>query len=207
MSEAESLAERLHKEGYIKTANVRKAFLSVPRELFVMPEHRKYAYADEPLPLFSGQTISAPHMVAMMAELVSPEKGDKCLEIGAGSGYQAAILSRLCRKVYAMEIDPMLAEFAERNLKLAEIKNVEVIVSDGSKGYEKKKPYDIIVISCGIDMETFRRLARQLKDGGRIAAPVSRPGDFYQELILGVKEKKSLRTESHGGCAFVRMRE
>ncbi len=206
MSEAGGLAERLGNEGYIKTERVRKAFLSVPRELFVMPEHRKYSYADEPLPLMSGQTISAPHMVALMTELVSPEKKDKCLEVGAGSGYQAAILSKLCRQVYAVEIDPLLAEFAERNLKLAKIKNVEITVSDGSKGYEKKKPYDIIVISCGTDMKTFRRLAEQLKNGGRIAAPVSGLGDFYQELILGIKEKKGLRTEGHGMCAFVRMR-
>lgn len=205
--EAHGLLERLSAEGYLKTERVRKAFISVPRELFVMPEYRRYAYADEPLPLFSGQTISAPHMAAMMAELVSPKKADKCLEIGAGSGYQAAILSRLCRKVYAVEIDPELAEFAGRNLKLAGIENVKVIVSDGSEGYKKERPYGCIVVSCATGMETFRRLAQQLKDGGRIAAPVSGAGEFYQELILGVKRKKGLWTESHGGCAFVRMRK
>ena len=201
--ERERMVIELINHGYLRTERIIKVFLEVPRHLFVREGDRNFAYADYPLPILAGQTISAPHMVALMTELLEPKASDKILEVGAGSGYQAAILSKLARKVYSIEIDPELVTFAKANLERAGIKNVEIIQGDGSKGYEKEKPYDKIIVTCATP-EIFDSWISQLKTNGILLAPVG--GGFYQELIRIRKTRKGLERNNFGGCAFVPLR-
>lgn len=197
------LIERLISEGLLKSPRIIKAFREIPRHLFVRERDVKFAYSDYPLPIGYGQTISAPHMVAIMTELLEPGKSEKFLEIGSGSGWQAAILSRLVRKVWTIEFDPYLAEFARRNLERAGVKNVEVIKGDGWLGYPKKAPYDKTIATCAVP-GISRHWIEQLKDKGIIIAPVG--GSWFQELTVGRKARGKLKTENHGGCAFVPLR-
>lgn len=197
------LVERLKEEGHLRTPRVIRAFLEVPRELFVPKDMRQHAYADEPLPIGSGQTISAPHMAAIMTELLEPRKGDKVLEVGAGSGYQAAILSRLVKKVYTVELERGLAEKASRALEKAGCTNVQVKVGDGSKGWKEHAPFDKVIVTCGAG-DIPEPLVGQLKEGGKMAIPVG--GSWQQELIIGRKKKGRLLKERHGGCVFVPLR-
>jgi len=201
----ESLIAHLKQEGYLQTPAVESAFRKIPRENFLPPELRDSAYSDHPLPIGSGQTISAPHMVAIMTELLQPAKTDKVLEIGAGSGYQAGILSPLVRKIYTVEFYPELASLAKKNLSRTGIKNAEVIASDGSKGYPKAAPYDKIIVTCSIPQEIFSSLGKQLKEGGIIVAPV---GEAYgiQMLTTAKKVKGSLKKREYFGCVFVPLR-
>ncbi len=147
----EQLVNRLFKEGYIKTDTVKKAFLKVPREEFI-PEYLKMqAYIDRPLEIGNNQTISAPHMVAIMCEALNIQKGQKILEIGTGSGYHAAIVSQLAGEkghVYTIERFENLAKRAENNLRHTGITNVTVKVGDGSEGLKKYEPYDRIYVTC-----------------------------------------------------------
>jgi protein-L-isoaspartate(D-aspartate) O-methyltransferase len=198
-----ALIAHLRETGALKTAAVVRAFEKVPREEFVPESMRKRAYDDEPLPIGSGQTISAPHMVAMMTELLEPRKTDKVLEVGAGSGYQAAILSHLVRKVYTVELVPELAESAERSLERAGCRNVEIIVGDGSMGYPEAKPFDKAIATCACP-EIPEAITEQLKEGGRVVIPVG--SGLYQDLIVGIKKKGRLEETSHGGCVFVPLR-
>jgi protein-L-isoaspartate(D-aspartate) O-methyltransferase len=207
MEKAESrngrMVDWLVAEGYIKTGRVEDAFRSVVRELFVPEDMRLHAYDDRALPIGHGQTISQPAMVAIMTEVLGAGKSDVVLEIGGGSGYQAAILSKLARKVYSMEIEPELAEAARKNLKRAGISNVEVMVGDGSLGYAKAEPYVRIIISCACD-EVPKALFNQLKADGVLIAPVG--GAWLQELMSYRKTKSGIREGRHGGCAFVQLR-
>ncbi len=198
-----ALISHLMQAGHLRTKRTINTFNEVPRENFVPHEYRKFAYADEPLPIGGGQTISAPHMVAEMTELLEPKNTDKVLEIGAGSGYQSAILSKLVSKVYTIEFDKNLAAFARHNLEKSGIKNVEVRAGDGSKGYEKEAPYDKIIVTCACP-EIPEELVKQLKENGRIVIPVG--GQWYQDLVLGIKKKRKLETSKHGGCVFVPLR-
>ena len=158
--------------GALKTKQVIDAFRSVPREDFVPIEYRKYAYDNYPLPIAAGQTISQPLTVAAMTEALQPSRGQKILEVGAGSGYQAAILSEVVGpkgKVITTEIIPELFEFAKNNLKA--YKNVNLLSVDGSLGYSPEKPYDRIVVTASAPAIP-KPLIAQLKDGGRLVIPV-----------------------------------
>ncbi len=199
----EELIKNLRIEGYLKTRKIIRAFIDIPREEFVTKEYKDQAYADYPLPIFNNQTVSAPHMVCLMTELLEPKNTDKVLEIGSGSGYQAAILSRLVKEVYTIEIDSQLAEFAKTNLKRIGVKNVMVIIGDGSKGYEKERPYDKVIVTCATP-KIFDTWVDQLKENGIILVPVG--AGFYQTLIKARKEEGRLKTENHETCAFVHMR-
>lgn len=199
----EELVEKLKREGYLSTPNVIRAFMEIHREDFMAPGYRDNAYLDTPMPIGNSQTISAPHMVAMMTELIRPEPGNKVLEVGGGSGYQAAVLSRLVRKIYSIELDPMLVSFARSNLKRAGIGNVEVLQGDGSRGYTKAKPYDRIMVTCATP-EIFDAWIEQLRPGGIILAPVG--AGFSQELVELKKTGKGIKKKSHGGCVFVPLR-
>jgi len=198
----EKLVKKLKTEGYIKTKNVEKAFLEIPRENFVPEQKKKLAYVDTPLEIGQGQTISAPHMVAIMCEALDVKEGQKILEIGAGSGYHAAIISKLVGEkghVYAIERFPALAEKASKNLEKTDIKNVTVIVEDGSQGYAKHAPYDRIYVTCaspGIPPP----LIEQLKDHGKLLIPV---GQTVCELQLIEKIGNKITTKDLGGCVFV----
>ncbi len=201
--ERERMVVELVKQGYLRSEKIIKVFNETPRHFFVMEGDKNFAYADYPMPILAGQTISAPHMVSIMTELSETKKTDKVLEIGAGSGYQAAILSKLVKKIYSIEFNPELVTFAKQNLEKAKIRNVEVILGDGSKGYEKAKPYDKIIVTCATP-EIFDSWTRQLKMNGILLAPLG--GGFYQELIKIRKTKKGLEKRNHGGCAFVPLR-
>lgn len=205
-SEKVKLIQNLVSEGYLKSKRVIRAFRKVPREDFVLPKDRDFAYADYPLSIPSGQTISAPHMVAMMLELAGITGGEKILEVGAGSGYNAAMMAELAGKkgrVYATELDRELADFARDNLRKSVYENVRIIHSDGSLGLESKKPFDRVIVTCACH-EVPENLLDQLKEGGLLLAPVG--GPMHQELILIRKTKSGLVTEKHGGCVFVPLR-
>ncbi len=188
----ERLIRELEEEGFLKTKAVIEAFRAVKRENFVLPDQKQYAYANYPLPIPAGQTISQPLTVAAMTEALRAEKGNRLLEVGSGSGYQAAILSEIVGptgKVITTEIIPELFEFAKRNL--SGYKNVIVLNVDGSQGYEKEAPYDRIIVTAGAPSMP-KPLTDQLKDGGRLVIPVAdsmmlieKKNDKISETFLG----------------------
>ncbi|MDO9098768.1 MAG: protein-L-isoaspartate O-methyltransferase [Candidatus Methanoperedens sp.] len=192
------LIEELRQHGISeRTLN---AMRSVPRHLFVPEKEQRNAYADYPLPIGRGQTISAPHMVAIMCDLLDIQDGMKILEIGAGSGYHAAVMAELVGSghVYAVETIEGLAQFARDNLKKAGITNVTVIVEDGSLGLPGYAPYDRISVACA-SPEILDTLTAQLKEGGKLVIPV---GKYVQELYL-VTKIDGLKKEAKGGVVFV----
>jgi len=198
----EQLVNRLVKDSYVKSDIVKKAFLTIPRENFV-PEYLKLqAYVDRPLEIGKGQTISAPHMIAIMCEALDIQKGQKILEIGAGSGYHAAIVSQLLGEkghIYTIERFEDLAKTAEQNLKNTDITNVTIVVGDGSEGLKKYEPYDRIYVTCAAP-SIPNPLVDQLKDHGELLIPV---GSTYCELQLIEKKGKEIQSKDLGGCVFV----
>jgi protein-L-isoaspartate(D-aspartate) O-methyltransferase len=155
----------------IKDPRVLEAMAAVPRHRFVSPQFEGVAYDDRPLPLGMGQTISQPFMVARATELAEPAPGDNALEIGAGCGYQAAVLGWLCRQVHGVEIVPVLAERAAATLAMLGFANVTIGSFDGSGGWPEHAPYDVIVVSAGAP-RVPALLLHQLADGGRLVVPV-----------------------------------
>jgi protein-L-isoaspartate(D-aspartate) O-methyltransferase len=192
------LIEELRQHGI--SERVLNAMKSVPRHLFVPEREQMNAYADYPLPIGWGQTISAPHMVAIMCDLLDIQDGMKILEIGAGSGYHAAVMAELVGSghVYAVETVDGLASFARDNLKKAGITNVTVIVEDGSLGLPGYAPYDRISVACA-SPAILDTLTAQLKEGGKLVIPV---GKYFQELYL-VTKIDGLKKEAKGGVVFV----
>lgn len=200
--ERERLVQTLRRQGYIKTERVEQAFLMVPREAFLPDSLKNYAYVDSPLDIGLGQTISAPHMVAIMCESLDIKDDQKILEIGTGSGYHAAIVAQLVGEagfVYTIERFKSLAEKAKKNLKQIGNSNVIVEVGDGSCGLPLYQPYDCIYITCAAPYIP-QPLIDQLQDFGKLLAPI---GDMYCELTLLEKVKGKLVTHLLGGCVFV----
>jgi protein-L-isoaspartate(D-aspartate) O-methyltransferase len=208
----ERLVERLVREGYIRSEKVKRAMLRVPRELFVPEDLKHLAYEDTPLPIGFGQTISAPHMVALMTEYADLDVGMKVLEVGTGSGYHAAVIAEIVAPsdaprerwghVYSIERIRELAEFARRNLEKAGYADrVTVIVGDGSKGYPPEAPYDRIVVTAAAP-DIPQPLVDQLKPGGKMVIPV---GDRYLQYLYVVEkdENGKLRYRSVTPCLFV----
>jgi len=196
------LVKSLKQIGRIKSEAVEKAFLQTPRELFIPEEIKHYAYVDTPLQIGNNQTISAPHMVAIMCEALDIQKGQKILEIGAGSGYHAAIISKIIGPkghVYSVERIKKLAENAKQNIKKANITNVTVEIGDGSLGLPKHAPYDIIYVTCAAP-KIPEPLINQLKGPGQLLIPV---GQRICELKLIEKKENKITTADLGGCAFV----
>ncbi len=174
----------------------------VARHRFVPPELRHHAYADRPLPIGRAQTISQPYIVALMTQLVRPKPGHRALDIGTGSGYQAAVLAELCKEVYSIEIIKPLADEAERRLKELGYRNVTVRCGDGYRGWPEHAPFDVIVVAAAPD-HVPQPLVDQLAPGGRLVIPVGR---YFQKLILIEKQPDgtvSRRTVT--GVAFVPM--
>ncbi|NJE53907.1 protein-L-isoaspartate(D-aspartate) O-methyltransferase [Thermococcus sp. 21S9] len=195
--------ENLVREGIIRSEAVKRAFLKYPRYLFVEDKYRKYAHLDEPLPIPAGQTISAPHMVAIMLELAELKPGMNVLEIGTGSGWNASLIAELVKTdVYTIERIPELVEFARRNLERAGVKNVHVIPGDGTLGFPPKAPYDRIIVTAGAP-DIPKPLVEQLKPGGKLIIPVG-SYHLWQDLLEVIKlEDGSIKVKNHGGVAFV----
>lgn len=172
---------------------VREAMLRVPRHKFVPEYEQRAAYMDRPLDIGHGQTISAPHMVAIMCELLELLEGHKVLEIGTGSGYNAAVMGEIVGQnghIYTVERIEALANFAKENLNKTGYKNVTVVLEDGSMGYSECAPYDRIIVTCAAPYIP-EPLLEQLKSGGIMVIPV---GDYFQELY---KVKKDIKGRIH----------
>ena len=184
----------------VRDPGVLAAMLEIPRHLFIPHSYDRAAYDDNPLPIGSGQTISQPYIVALMTELLHPKATDNILEIGAGSGYQAAVLSRLVKQLTTIERITSVADMARRNLKSIGIENVIVIEGDGTLGYPGNAPYDGIIITAATP-DVPQPLIGQLAEGGTLVAPVG--GRDIQDLITLHKKGGSLIQESHGGVRFV----
>lgn len=185
----------------VRDPDVLRAMESVPRHEFVPQEWLAQAYEDHPLPIGYGQTISQPYIVAVMTELAQVKRGDRVLEIGTGSGYQAAILAVLTDKVYSVEIIPGLAESAAERLKRLGYTNVRVKNADGYNGWEEHAPYDAILVTCAPD-HIPPPLVAQLKDGGRMVIPVGPVGGF-QTLRRVIKRGDQVLSENVMGVLFV----
>ncbi len=187
----------------VKDKRVLDAFKQIKRELFVLPEFKPDAYVDAPLPIPGNQTISQPTTVVLMLDALMVKPGQKVLEIGAGSGYDAALLSVLVGskgKVITTEIVPELVGFAKKNLQKAKITNVKVVHSDGSVGYAKEAPYDRIICTAGAPKIPMP-LIKQLKEGGIMLIPV---GPMHaQHMIRATKVKGELIREDLGEYIFV----
>ena len=160
---------------------VLNALLKVERHLFVPNTIRTFAYSDQALPIGEGQTISQPYIVAYMTYALKLKKSDKILEIGTGSGYQAAILGELCNKVYTIEINETLGNRSKKLLKKIGYKNIEVKVGDGYKGWKEHAPFDAIIVTCA-PTHIPEPLKEQLAEGGKMIIPVG--GRGFQRLIL-----------------------
>jgi protein-L-isoaspartate(D-aspartate) O-methyltransferase len=198
--EKKILLDNLIRGGYLSNPSVITAMESIPREVFVPPDKKGFAYVDKPLEIGQGQTISAPHMVAIMAEALDFHIGHKVLEIGAGSGYHAAVISQLIGTghLYTIERHKMLAEQAKNNLTKASIHNVTVIQGDGSVGLPKHAPYDRIYVTCA-SPNIPSPFIEQLADSGKLLIPVGR---LYCRLIL-LEKNHELQRHDLGGCVFV----
>jgi len=195
--------------GYLRKEKVIRALLRVPREAFLPPHLREYAYSDTPFPIGCGQTISAIHMVAIMTEELDPEPGNKVLEVGTGSGYQAAVLAEIVARsdpgkrghVYTIERIPELAEYARRNLEATGYSEyVTVVVGDGTMGLPDKAPFDRIIVTAAAP-EVPPPLLEQLADGGRLVIPV---GDLYLQQLVIIEKHGGKLTKRYGiECVFV----
>ena len=177
------------------------AMRKVERHLFVPENQKKNAYDDGPLPIGYGQTISQPYIVAYMTALLEPKAGDKMLEIGTGSGYQAAVLAEIASNVYTIEIVPELGTQAKKRLAALGYKNVEVITGDGYYGLPDKGPFDAIVVTAAAE-HIPPPLIEQLKDGGKMIIPVGSQF-MVQTLILVEKKGKEIKTSNLMAVRFV----
>jgi protein-L-isoaspartate(D-aspartate) O-methyltransferase len=181
--------------------DVLAAMAAVPRHEFVSDDLQNQAYADHPLPIGYGQTISQPYIVALMTELLELKKTDRVLEVGTGSGYQAAILSKIVAEVYTVEIIEALAREASQRLARLGYDNVHATQGDGYYGWQEHAPYDAIIVTAAPD-HIPQPLVQQLKEGGRMVVPVGPPGG-YQELWKITKKGDKTVKRNITGVLFV----
>jgi len=189
--------------GGISDRRVLEAFVSIPRHLFVPMEYRKYSYEDRPLPIGFEQTISQPFIVAYMTQSLELTGTESVLEVGTGSGYQTAILSRLASEVHTVELIPALAERAATTLSELGITNVHAHIGDGSQGWDEATPYDAILVTAAAP-HVPKSLLNQLANQGRMILPVGKPG--FHELELWHREGDSFSYETLLPVAFVPLR-
>jgi protein-L-isoaspartate(D-aspartate) O-methyltransferase len=187
----------------IKDTKVIEVMGKVPRHLFVDGNLRNNAYEDHPLPIGEGQTISQPYVVALMTEALRLKPADRVLEIGTGSGYQAAVLSEIVKEVYTIEIRKSLADKASQRLKSLGHRNVKVKYADGYFGWEEYAPFDAVIITASAN-HIPPPLIRQLKEGGRLILPLGSTV-YYQMLTLATKKRGDIYIEQMGAVAFVPM--
>ncbi len=205
MKNLEELVKELIREGFIRSESVREAMLTIDRRDFVPYIYRDEAYIDEPLPIGEDQTISAPHMVAIMLELLDIRKGMKILEIGTGSGYNACLMEYLAYpgKVITIERLKSLYYIAQENIKRCpHSENIRIVYGDGSQGFPDEAPFDRIVVTCGAP-DIPQALLEQLSEGGIMVIPVG--GHYFQDLYRVIKRKGEIVKENHGSVAFVPM--
>ena len=195
------LIENLIRRGYLETPTIIDAFYKINRADFIPEDLKDKASMNAPLSIGYGQTISQPLTVAFMLELLQPKKGDKILDIGSGSGWQSSMLAYITGdkgKVFAIEIIPELSEFGRKNSERYNFKNLEFIISDATKGYEKEAPYDKIIVAASASMEIPEELKKQLKIGGRLVIPVE------NSIWLVIKKAENKYEEKEfPGFAFV----
>ena len=198
------LVRHLERAGYVRSDDVREAMLSVRREQFVPEAIRHAAYADRPQDIGQGQTISAPHMVAIMVEAMDAREGQRVLEVGGGSGYHAAVIAHVVGEgghVHAVERVEQLARRARSNLEAAGLSDrVTVVVGDGSCGWPQFAPYDRISVACAAP-DVPEPMLMQLEEGGVLLIPVG--GSYVQELTRLTRVGTRFRREGLGGCVFV----
>ncbi|HKK01577.1 MAG TPA: protein-L-isoaspartate(D-aspartate) O-methyltransferase [Desulfuromonadales bacterium] len=181
---------------------VLEALADVPREQFVPPEMAPYAYADNALPIGEGQTISQPFIVGLMTDLLEPAMSDRVLEIGTGSGYQAAVLSRLVLQVYSIEILTGLARLAEERLERLGFRNVRVRSGDGYQGWAEQAPFDGIIVTAAAP-HIPQPLVAQLKPGGHLVIPIGRPFQRQELKVLTKNRTGEVEIRTILGVAFV----
>jgi protein-L-isoaspartate(D-aspartate) O-methyltransferase len=198
------VAEQLRPHG-VTDERVLEAMASVPREEFLTPRMRRHAYEDRALAIECGQTISQPLVVALMIQAASPQREDVALEVGTGSGYAAAVLSRLCRKVVSVEREPALAEQASETLRRLGFDNVEVAVGDGSLGWPPDAPYNVILVAAAAS-GVPPALIDQLADGGRMVIPVAVSAQEPQDLRVYVRRGQDVMYRSLFPVLFVPLR-
>ena len=192
------VAHQIESRG-IKDVHVLEAMKKVPRHVFVPENMRKYAYNDEPLPIGKGQTISQPYIVAYMTEVLELSSEGKVLEVGTGSGYQAAILAEIVKEVFTVEIIDELSKNARKTLEAEGYTNIHFRIGDGAEGWEENAPYDAIMVTAA-PPDVPKALQDQLIIGGRMIVPV---GDAFQELVLIVREKRKFRKKTLLPVRFV----
>ena len=201
-AEREAMVERHLKRRGIAEKPIIDAFLAVPREEFISPDHANLAYGDHPLPIEAGQTISQPYIVALMIQSAEIEPGDTVLEVGAGSGYAAAVISKIAGRVIAIERQHKLVEVARERLQRLGYDNVAIVEGDGTRGWPEEAPYDAILAAAS-GSHVPRPLIEQLAPGGRLVMPIGDPG-WTQELIKVTKQDGGiLKQENLGGVRFV----
>ncbi|MGE5215110.1 MAG: protein-L-isoaspartate(D-aspartate) O-methyltransferase [Nitrospirota bacterium] len=201
-AQRQRMVEKQLKARGITDKRVLGAMAKVPREEFIPGDARADAYQDGPLPIGYDQTISQPYVVAFMTEQLRPKQTDRVLEVGSGSGYQAAILAELMAEVYTVEIIEPLAKTAEATLQRLGYKNVYIKVGDGYMGWPEKAPFDAIIVTCAPD-KVPQPLIDQLKDGGRMVIPVGER--FAQQLYLLEKKSGQLKESATLPVRFVPM--
>ena len=207
--------DELRHEGILRTAEVIRAMNKVPREEFLPPEVRAYAYADSPIPIGHGQTTSALHMTALFCEYGEMKLGQRVLEVGGGCGYMSCVYAEVVAPseqpketwghVWSAEIVPELAESGRRNVeRLGYADRVTFLETDASEGFEAEAPFDLIIVTSAAP-EIPSELTNQIKVGGTLLIPVG-GAQFYQELVRVRKKGRGLTHENLGGVAFVPMR-
>jgi len=200
--EREAMVERQLKRRGITEPAILDAFLAVPREEFVAEQHAHLAYGDHPLPIEAEQTISQPYIVALMIQAAAVGPDDVVLEIGAGSGYAAAVISRIADRVIAIEREHRLVEVASERVRRLGYDNVEIVEGDGTRGCAEKAPFNAILAAAS-GSHVPEPLLSQLASGGRLVMPLGNPGGI-QELVKVTKDEDGLlRQESLGGVRFV----
>jgi protein-L-isoaspartate(D-aspartate) O-methyltransferase len=200
VAERRAMVDLIRSRG-VSNESVLRAMLKVPRHRFVPTDLRDESYGDHPLPIGSGQTISQPYIVAYMTESAEIKKTMRVLEIGTGSGYQAAILGELAKEVYSIEIVPELGEQAKKLLGDLGYSNVEVRIGNGYLGWPEKAPFDAIIVTAAPD-EIPKALVEQLGVGGRMVVPV---GSSIQEMVIVTKTKDGVTEKRTMGVRFVPM--